>query len=470
MFIFFFFSSTNSTTTKVTVPESITSSSVSGFSLHPSNGLGVLRNPLLVTTFKPFFVQIVIPQSAKLGEIVNAVLVVHNYLDKETTVEVTLDATRGDFDVVASAKSTIEVCLNGVNSTIIPFLIKRQGLVPIKVQAVSPIACDTAQTTLNVEPAGVTITRTISRPLLLKSSGSYMGNFSIDIPANAVPGSVKTQLTVQGDKYSLDFVNSRKTVAEPTGSGAEFMLGFLDYSSNIKAGPPTCDFAAKLAALFAIGGKMINTQCPDGGYRLDEDCDQPDKDATYTATMAKLIYVAIPLGNTETGSMFRSFDYLARIQRPDGSFPNPRPLPKVFVEGPIATAFIAYTLLEASTYLPIVAVKYNETIERAMNYVFDQLTSLDILSLSMLCRVAQFRNDPRKGDLLTRIEARAEKKEDTLTWVYGTLIEASTYILESYRATGQLINSLRAGNGLVKFEWTWPIRNPFRLPVSCWTA
>jgi CD109 antigen len=85
-------------TLKTQVPESITSWMLSGFSINSNNGLGILKAPFILSTFKPFFVDINLPTFAKMGEIVEVKITIHNYLDKTARVEVDIDDTGNDFE------------------------------------------------------------------------------------------------------------------------------------------------------------------------------------------------------------------------------------------------------------------------------------------------------------------------------------------------------------------------------------
>lgn len=70
-----------------TVPDTITSWMFEGLSLSPNYGLGLLDPPLLLTTFKRFFVDLTLPYSVIRNEEASIPVVLHNYLSQCVQVE-----------------------------------------------------------------------------------------------------------------------------------------------------------------------------------------------------------------------------------------------------------------------------------------------------------------------------------------------------------------------------------------------
>jgi hypothetical protein len=125
---------------------------VSGFSLNPSKGLGILPKPLILSTFKPFFIDTNLPKSAKMGDVIPIQVAVHNYLDQSTRVTVELDDTNNDFDIITNGRqfnehdnydddyelknnneNVINIFPDNVKSTTFTIKLKNTGPVPIKV-------------------------------------------------------------------------------------------------------------------------------------------------------------------------------------------------------------------------------------------------------------------------------------------------------------------------------------------------
>lgn len=82
---------------KPTVPDTITSWVITGFSVDPVFGFGLVEAPTKVKVFRPFFVSLDLPYSVIRGEVVSIPIVVFNYFDEDVTAEVTLK-NEGEFE------------------------------------------------------------------------------------------------------------------------------------------------------------------------------------------------------------------------------------------------------------------------------------------------------------------------------------------------------------------------------------
>jgi CD109 antigen len=144
--------SNGTTTIRTQIPDTVTSWMVSGFALNADKGLGVLPNPVVLSTYKPFFVDANIPTSCKMDEIVPVQVAVHNYLDQSSRVEVQLDDSNKDFEIMSDGRqfneyndyaddyelknskmNVINVEADSVKSTTFNIKAKRTGTIPIKV-------------------------------------------------------------------------------------------------------------------------------------------------------------------------------------------------------------------------------------------------------------------------------------------------------------------------------------------------
>jgi CD109 antigen len=85
------------TSLKRTVPDTITSWIISGFSLDSTFGLGVTEAPSKLRVFRPFFISLNTPYAVVKGETVGVQVLVHNYLGRDVTAEVTLENGSNQF-------------------------------------------------------------------------------------------------------------------------------------------------------------------------------------------------------------------------------------------------------------------------------------------------------------------------------------------------------------------------------------
>jgi CD109 antigen len=79
------------------VPDTITSWIISGFSLDQAYGLGVSEVPMKLKVFRPFFISLNLPYSVVKGEAVGVQVLVHNYMDRDTNADITLDNSANQF-------------------------------------------------------------------------------------------------------------------------------------------------------------------------------------------------------------------------------------------------------------------------------------------------------------------------------------------------------------------------------------
>jgi hypothetical protein len=85
------------------VPEAFTSYTITGFSIHPEHGLGILSKSITLDAFKQFFVELNVPQSIVMGETLKVEVFVYNYMGRDLNVPVTL--LDGDFQIESSCNS-----------------------------------------------------------------------------------------------------------------------------------------------------------------------------------------------------------------------------------------------------------------------------------------------------------------------------------------------------------------------------
>jgi CD109 antigen len=81
-----------------TVPDTITSWQITGFSINKQNGLGITEKSSKVTVFKPFFVTTQLPYSVKRGEVLTISVQVMNYMTEEKKVQVIMYNNEAKFD------------------------------------------------------------------------------------------------------------------------------------------------------------------------------------------------------------------------------------------------------------------------------------------------------------------------------------------------------------------------------------
>lgn len=161
----------------------------------------------------PFFVTTNLPYSVKRGEVVSIPIVVYNYLESDQTTVVTLFNNNQEFefveedDSVSRSKRELqtekrkEIVIKSNEGASVPFIIRplKTGSITIKVTAVAQMAGDGVERQLKVELEGVTQYFNDAVLIGLVKGKEFKKEIDIVIPHEAVPDSVKIEVSAVGD-------------------------------------------------------------------------------------------------------------------------------------------------------------------------------------------------------------------------------------------------------------------------------
>lgn len=86
---------------RTSTPDSITSWYITGFSIDPVRGFGIIKTPLIITTSLPFYIVESLPYSIRRGEAVVLQFTLFNTLGSDCHTSVTLIKNKDQFDFVA---------------------------------------------------------------------------------------------------------------------------------------------------------------------------------------------------------------------------------------------------------------------------------------------------------------------------------------------------------------------------------
>lgn len=92
---------------KETVPDTLTSWVITGFSLSPQSGLAVTRNPSRIRVFQPFFITTNLPYSVKRGEVIAIPVIVFNYLGMDVKAKVLMDNSDGQYEFIETTNKNV---------------------------------------------------------------------------------------------------------------------------------------------------------------------------------------------------------------------------------------------------------------------------------------------------------------------------------------------------------------------------
>jgi hypothetical protein len=86
----------------------VTSWYFTAFSLNSEHGLGLTETPIVITAFKPFFIDVNLPRTTVMGELLSITVTVHNYFEQSVDVTIELFGDDNDFEIVSNARKLAE--------------------------------------------------------------------------------------------------------------------------------------------------------------------------------------------------------------------------------------------------------------------------------------------------------------------------------------------------------------------------
>ncbi|XP_055839388.1 thioester-containing protein 1 allele R1-like [Episyrphus balteatus] len=214
-----------------TTPDSITTWAITGFSIHPKSGLSFTKNITDLKVFQQFFISFDLPSLVKEGEIIEVPIYIINYMDQDVLTNVTIETDSEDLELLngleglPQMKQNISKLIPAASRDKILYFLKplKIGQYSLIVKAISPIANDAVQKTLNVQSQGIPYSMSKTFLVHLPEDGIQEDEITIDIPENAIPGSQKVQIAVVGDIFRPLMGQLVKHAKVPYGNGEENM-------------------------------------------------------------------------------------------------------------------------------------------------------------------------------------------------------------------------------------------------------
>ncbi|KAG5667286.1 hypothetical protein PVAND_015272 [Polypedilum vanderplanki] len=402
------------------VPDTITSWIITGFSIDPLTGLGLTKQPTKLNVFQPFFVSTNLPYSIKRGEVVSVPIVVFNYLDSDQTAKVTLYNKDHEFEFVNVAddenklsrrrraletERTKSVEIKSNDGTAVSFMIRplKVGHITIKVVAESSVAGDGLERQLKVEPEGITQYKNEAIFIDLRNDSKFDKEIEIVVPENAVSDSTKIEASAIGDILGPTIENLNKLIRMPYGCGEQNMLNFK-LKKNLKS-------------IWKLAIKKNSLTCTIDGSSAFGKSDKSGS-TWLTSFVARSFNQAAKYIHVDKEKVSKALDFLASVQVENGSFPEIGHVSHKDMQGGSSKgiALTAYTLI---TFLENKDAneKYKTTIDKAMNYVIDNMNQLnDNYSLAIASYAMQLAKHDKSEIFLTKLQSQAETKDGVKFW------------------------------------------------------
>ncbi|KAH8325843.1 hypothetical protein KR067_008813, partial [Drosophila pandora] len=413
------------------IPDTITSWVVTGFSLNPTSGIALTKNPSMIRVFQPFFVSTNLPYSVKRGEVISVPVVVFNYLDKALDVDVTMDNSDGEYEFTEATNDVLEKASDDVQRTkretvpansgkSLSFMIrpKNVGTTTLKITATSPLAGDTIHQKLKVEPEGVTQFENRAVFINLKDQPEFSQTLDAEIPQEAVPQSEFIEFSVVGDLLGPTLQNLDNLVRMPYGCGEQNMVNFvpnilvLKYLEVTGRRMPAVETKAK--KFLEIGyQRELTYKHDDGSYSAFGKSDKSGS-TWLTAYVMRSFHQAGKYTDVDPKVVIAGLDFLVSKQKENGEFPEVGKLFDNANQNSLAlTSFVLLAFFENYELIE----KYQSAIQKGVNYVAEEVDkSEDLYSLAIAVVALQLAKHPQADKVLAKLETLARQENDRKWW------------------------------------------------------
>ncbi|XP_035709663.1 CD109 antigen isoform X3 [Folsomia candida] len=355
---------------KKTVPDTITSWVISGFSLDNVYGLGISDVPMKLKVFRPFFISLNIPYSVVKGEAVGVQVLVHNYMERNINADITLDNSGNQFSFTQDENEIesrvelyrtekVSVPANSVSS--VTFLITpvKLGLIDLSVKAESRIAGDALVKMLKVVPPGQP--QKLNKAIMIDSRrpSSVPLNLTTKFPAKRVPDSDFVKFTVVGDILGPAITNLDRLLEMPTGCGEQNMIKFVPDVVILEYLQATRQLSeatrAKAIEFLEIGyQRQLSYRHEDGSFSAFGPISSNSGSTWLTAFVIQAFISARPYIFIDKAIIEKALTWLVSKQEISGKFKEQgriydTNLPGQSSEGLALTAYVTLALLEAES-------------------------------------------------------------------------------------------------------------------------
>uniref|UniRef100_A0A4Y0BF41 TEP1-F n=1 Tax=Anopheles funestus TaxID=62324 RepID=A0A4Y0BF41_ANOFN len=371
------------------VPDSTTSWYLTGFSIDPVYGLGIIKKPIEFTTIQPFYIVENLPYSIKRGEVVELHFTLFNNLEREYNAEVTLYNVFNQIEFIGrpleAENYTKSVSVPPKVGVPISFLVKARSLGEITVRVEATIKSiqerEGLEKVIRVMPESLLQLRHESRSFFFTTYSNRTFPIDLDIKwSKVVKGSVKIMFRVNRLLQKPTIKNLADLLTVSYGNGEQNMVNFapnillLDYL--YATGSKEQNLIDKATNLLHQGYQnQTRYRQIDGSFGVR----QNDGGSVFlTAFVAKSMQTASKyISEVDVVMVEKAYDWLASKQHSSGRFDEVGYVMYKTMQGGLRngislTSFVVTALLENEN----AKVKHAAVIQKAMNYLSTQIESI----------------------------------------------------------------------------------------------
>uniref|UniRef100_A0A4Y0BF69 TEP1-F n=1 Tax=Anopheles funestus TaxID=62324 RepID=A0A4Y0BF69_ANOFN len=369
------------------VPDTTTSWYLTGFSIDPVYGLGIIKKPIQFTTIQPFYIVENLPYSIKRGEAVVLQFTLFNNLEREYFADVTLYNVANQTEFIGrpveDLSYTKSVSVPPKIGVPISFLVKarKHGEMTVRVKAsmMAGQESDALEKVIQVMPDSFAQSKSESQPFCFNTytNQTFLMNLYINPQANA--GSVKINFRLNPNLLTSVIHNLGNLVAAPYGNGEQNMVNFvpnivvLDYLHAV--GSMNESLIDKATSLLRQGYQnQMRYRQTDGSFGVWQ---SNGGSVFLTAFVAKSMQTASKyITEVDVAMVEKAYDWLASKQDSSGRFDEVGYVMYQTLQGGLRngislTSFVVAALLENEN----AKVKHTIVIQKALDYLSGRVKS-----------------------------------------------------------------------------------------------
>jgi len=427
------------TTLDKTVPDTLTSWVISGFSLNPEFGIGVTLDSISVEVFRPFFITLNKPYAVVKGEILALQVLVHNYQSNDAEAKIVFDNKEKKFSFEEGDKNaesqtkTVSVKSKDVSSVTFLIVPETFGIVKLNVMGTTANSGDAISQPLIVKPPGQKQVGNEAILINLAKGQTFETKMKASFSEKRVEGADYMKVSVVGDLMGSAMKNLDKLLQMPSGCGEQNMLSFvpdlviLDYLEFTATTKPVDPAIRSKAIQFLECGyqRQLSYRRHDASFSAFGNSD-PQGSTWLTAFVARSFISAKRYITVDDQIIDSALGFLAAKQDESGEF---REYGKVIhselqggvdsaSKGYAMTTFVLLAFLEASgkKFDGTSTGQIDPVVKKALNFITSIPTALsDSYALNLITYALEVANHPKKDEFFKRMEKLA-KTEGTHKW------------------------------------------------------
>ncbi|KAL3282733.1 hypothetical protein HHI36_005903 [Cryptolaemus montrouzieri] len=468
--------------TRRKLPNSLTNWRMTGFSIDPVYGLGIM-SPKLYRTSRPFYIKLDLPYSVHRGESINVPVHIYNNMEKDVDVEVTLHNSDKNFEfTTVSNEVTVpkniepfrrkRVAVGRNSNGTAWFLITplKLGSIEVKVTASNPNTQDATSKYLQVKAEGETEYFTKSELIDLRKAEYVKKQINFTIPKNTIPGSEKIVVASVGNIFGPALKNLDGVVRKPTGCGEQNLLYMmtslivLRYLKTRNQDIPEVH-AKALEYLEDSYQSQLAFKRKDSSFSVFGRRDA-ESSVWLTAYTLKSFRQASEFIYVDEEVIRKGYEWLTSMQGRNGSFYEigneiHSDMQDRNGNSLALTSFVLTSFLENQRY----TAKYKNTINKGLDYIARYIEENEETYAIALCSyVLQISRHPSKQSAFNLLDNKANYKDNMRWWSkpiqdknnpWNNLprsidIEMTSYALLAFLENNLLEDSMPVLNWLLK--------------------